>query len=653
MISQDAEARAAVVVGGTDRSGLIYDSTDHVWYTKNQAGTEALLVNGVSSFASRAGAVVPLQADYDAFYLTPVEGSAAYQALDSDLTAIAALVTTSFGRGFLDRADAATARTYMSLGTAALNATGDFQPIDSDLTAIAALSTTSFGRSILALADAAALTTNVNDATALLPGRLKAADFSKLSGVWKDAVTDGLCDSTGATNNTAQIQALQDAMSGGGVIYVPPNCTIRVDGPVNVTNQVRFVGGQRRTSKFVTNHATNDMFSVSADGVIFENLRFSTVADNAALRTGGYVANFLSSSDSSGMRCCDILFQWSTIQSTGGLQFFEDLNIREYGANAINGACILVNGSGDRYIRRVTTDNGSNPTGYAGIRVTQCASLVISDCNLIHAGTCLALEPGNGLTVPSIEAVNCFFDTSAKGMAITPTGTGVVYRSKFTNCWFGTHSTVGVEMNGTQWDGITFDNCDFLGSPIGINCPTGGGKWMVSNSRFAGAATAAINLVASAAHFPKIIGNDIGPQSAFGVNGTGIVVGAGAYKGLHIVSNGVVGNTTNINLGAVTLTVPATEGGSFRVVDNPGINPRNVNVAPAVPATNVAVTNNTGFHVSVYIIGGTLTTPFVTVGGIATGQTVVPGSNVPTRLAPGQSIALTFSAAPTWKWIAD
>jgi len=47
-----------------------------------------------------------------------------YQPLDSDLTAIAALTTTSFGRSFLDRADAAAGRTLLGLGTSAVIDTG-------------------------------------------------------------------------------------------------------------------------------------------------------------------------------------------------------------------------------------------------------------------------------------------------------------------------------------------------------------------------------------------------------------------------------------------------------------------------------------------------------------------------------------------------
>jgi hypothetical protein len=105
--------------------------------------------------------------------LTTVAAAAAYQPLDSDLTAIAALSTTVFGRALLALADASALRTVAALGTAATADTGTgaanvptitqadarYQPLDSDLTAIAALSTTAFGRSLLASADAAALRT--------------------------------------------------------------------------------------------------------------------------------------------------------------------------------------------------------------------------------------------------------------------------------------------------------------------------------------------------------------------------------------------------------------------------------------------------------------------------------------------------------------
>ncbi len=77
-----------------------------------------------------------LAAEVDSFFLTPAEGNAAYQPLDSDLTAIAALTTTSYGRAFLALADAAAARTAIGavIGT-------NVQAWDADLDALAANST--------------------------------------------------------------------------------------------------------------------------------------------------------------------------------------------------------------------------------------------------------------------------------------------------------------------------------------------------------------------------------------------------------------------------------------------------------------------------------------------------------------------------------
>ena len=72
----------------------------------------------------------------------------AYQPKDADLTAIAALSTTTFGRNLLTHLDAA----------AALTALGG-QPLDADLTAIAALTTTAYGRGLLQLVDVTAART--------------------------------------------------------------------------------------------------------------------------------------------------------------------------------------------------------------------------------------------------------------------------------------------------------------------------------------------------------------------------------------------------------------------------------------------------------------------------------------------------------------
>lgn len=69
-------------------------------------------------------------------------------------------------------------RTLLGLDTAAYQPASAFQPVDADLTAIAALSTTSFGRSFLTIADQAAARTYIGAGTSSFSG-----SFGDLSGV--------------------------------------------------------------------------------------------------------------------------------------------------------------------------------------------------------------------------------------------------------------------------------------------------------------------------------------------------------------------------------------------------------------------------------------------------------------------------------------
>lgn len=536
------------------------------------------------------------------------------------------------------------------------------QPVDTDLTAIAGLTATT-DNFMQAKASAwssrtpTQVTADLVVATQALKGLQAAADKKKQDLAYYDIVAQGGADPTGAVDCASIITAAIATFTTAGIIFFPVG-TYKLSSTITVSKEVIFQGAGRQHSIIELSSATANGFDVTSNYVGFENLRISTTASSATLRTAGAAINLDNGSVFPGniSNCyvagCDILFQWTSIILGAHTSWIQNCNLREGGANAAGGAHILVQKYGDRYISRITSDQGSNPTGFAGIRVLETSSLVIDSCNLVHCTTVLALETSTGKNIPSVEVLNTFFDTSTTGLSINPAGTGTVQRCKFTNCWFSSMTANGVTMTGTQWDGITFDNCDFYGNVIGISCPTGGGNWSVQASRFAGNTGSAINVAASAAHFPQIIANHIGPQSAFGVNGTGIIVAAGTYKGLVIANNDVVNNTTNATLGAVT--VGAAEAGWYRIMDNAGINPLTgaAVTTPAFPTSTTVVTNTTGRRVTIYLKWGAAAPTVSTINGVAT---VLPLVNqlATYLLDPGGTIAFTYATAGTWTWVGN
>jgi hypothetical protein len=193
-------------------------------------------------------------------YLTAAEGNAAYDALgaaaaaqaasqplDSDLTAIAALTTTAFGRALLATADASALRTAagLVLGTdvyskAAVDS--GFQPLDSDLTAIAALSTTAYGRALLAVSDLAALqailgTTGTPSATTYLRGD---GSWSTPSGGSTQPYFLGRATAVQSVPQATWTDVTFVQSAASGVSFSSPSLTLSSAGVYSVTAGVVF-----------------------------------------------------------------------------------------------------------------------------------------------------------------------------------------------------------------------------------------------------------------------------------------------------------------------------------------------------------------------------------------------------------------------------
>jgi hypothetical protein len=169
-------------LGGTWASPTVDTTHSGSSHATVQAAAEATAAGALSTHSADTTGVHGIT-DTSALALT-----ANVQPLDSDLTAIAALTTTAFGRGLLELANqaallsaaGAAAASHAHAGeditsgtvadariastiardsevTSAISALSSvYQPLDSDLTAIAALTTTAFGRGLLDDADAAA-----------------------------------------------------------------------------------------------------------------------------------------------------------------------------------------------------------------------------------------------------------------------------------------------------------------------------------------------------------------------------------------------------------------------------------------------------------------------------------------------------------------
>lgn len=193
----------------------------------------------------------------------------ASQPVDSDLTAIAALTTTAFGRSLLTLLDAAALTAGLSSATLTVSGiielatqvevdggadavravtpatlqgrlAAGFQPLDTDLTAIAALATTAFGRGLLALADATALTNQITTGTTAVAGKLLLATNGEAQ-----TGTDTAKATTAAGTKAAIDQRIDNnAALGSSTVNAPSQAAAKAyaDGLLDANNAWAYKG---------------------------------------------------------------------------------------------------------------------------------------------------------------------------------------------------------------------------------------------------------------------------------------------------------------------------------------------------------------------------------------------------------------------------
>ncbi len=271
----------------------------------------------------------------------------------------------------------------------------------------------------------------------------------------------------GVTDNLAAYNALNAAVPHGVEAHHPPG-DYRVSGPPTITKRMKFSGAGKMSSIIKTTHPTADLFVINQMDTVFESIGLGS----SVTKTAGAI-----------VRCNVPLLTMRDVLVDGYYQgivlngatlstidnVFGGLNVPGTPGSVATGSAYMIVGPNTSAGIQIM-GGGCNSAGGTfmptyGMFISACLDLTMSGFQIMQHGIDLAIGPGSGQVVASVNAVNSYFDTATRGMLICPTGSGAVVRCKFNNCWFSSHTTDGVYVlapTGTTVQGIHLVNSEML-----------------------------------------------------------------------------------------------------------------------------------------------------------------------------------------------
>ena len=271
----------------------------------------------------------------------------------------------------------------------------------------------------------------------------------------------------------------------------------------------------------------------------------------------------------------------------------------------------------------------------------------VRGCYIVNIGAAVyGIYGGNNTGSIYIDECVIYQGTSTGGSGIYfSTSSGYVVNTLF-NGFIGSGQAAAYDLGGYN---NRYINCDFGVNAVGLIISSQ--ETLVLGCFFDRNLGEAILVNSSGA---QIIGCQFHSNSQSAANSAPDITLAPALSNIMIVGNyggpldGGITFTTSYLVYANGTTAPYMSGNTI----SPGsrgvglTNYTGLQTAPVMPASTVALTNPFGLPCTVYVSGGTVTV--IAVDGTTLG--LISGA---IQLGATDHIALTYSVAPTWVWVAD
>ncbi|HEP6278722.1 TPA: hypothetical protein VDA67_004899 [Burkholderia vietnamiensis] len=263
----------------------------------------------------------------------------------------------------------------------------------------------------------------------------------------------------GATDDRAANQAALDWLSsiGSGELYAPAGTSINSAVLTWALNKpLKICGAGRYATVFQSSSVSNaSVFNVSNGTFELSDLALSGPTSGNA--TGGVL---LTCSVDHTFRNVDYLRYFRAMILSGNVGLLDSCNSgTETVPGPVSTSSIWVSVNGYAGGLNITKCVGFVPTvtPFAGIQVSSCGALQISDSNIIRHGTNVLLNPQSGQGVASVQISNSYLDSAQRyNIQIAPAVGGSVVRTYIvqTECSSATASGIQIDGSGGTVDGV-------------------------------------------------------------------------------------------------------------------------------------------------------------------------------------------------------